>query len=815
MHASPKSSAVRLTKGAVDFDAIKRWQYREAAIDVFEICVMLFHAVENPRYSHPLPNHRTPTDPNDRTEYTDALLSALTAENTFAQNLYFTVREGCHTSGSQANSTTTTFHSVPAMLEHPSKNISPQLDSGRAHDRNKDDSTFNRLFDEHIPSAAKLPRNEMQSLVAANMLPVSSQVLTKLRGATDEQDHIVASAAVIQNTKVGLQSLSNELLSNLALHLCGSRTILSFSLVNKRFRAIAQDVMLRRLCIPKGGLLQVLDMLGTNLEALPKVCHLDLRQHDSHNSYCKCSDSFDLNARITQRFCDTVESNHNHDVTWGRIQDAKRNSNIWYNKPHSLILDILVASLPSLREVTMWLPPTGDAVETNPIIPLFHRQNASFAPFDSLTLEVMQMCLRVLTIESDAKYPRNVSHVISMPGFRNLRSLTMSMEHLGSPIQLTFYSPDDTLETSSRNNNDVGVLSKAVYWPLTLTDIHLTSCNKFTFNLLETLGQVPSVQPHPIHVTLDFDIPASSALILCAMEGPTDHPGRTASIWTNTLADLDSKGYRVDFSTKGTLPVCMNGRKATFMEELQAMTKLSLGEVARIGRAGMQFSDCVAQSYNGPRTRSSPLEYKLFLLHGGDYPTLFSSPTFTATSWVHAAFFHGASGAESKPKTSSMIECLPKRHVDYEGAKQLRYVPSKSRRRRRIGGVHANLSGFVFPYSVHCRLLSKLQPLSEQFSVLGNVIKIPAPSTLRSSRYGVKRDAKRRMQPSSLIFDSSKGDLTAFFDHTSMFAEQIFAEEDWKRYFQPSERPSREKKRQGARSKRAKSAHLEEKKQRR
>lgn len=79
----------------------------------------------------------------------------------------------------------------------------------------------------------------------------------------------------------GLLKLPNELLDVIALHLCGSRTILNLSRVNKRLCRIAQDAMMRRLCVPKGyGMKRVLEMLeASSADATSSVTHLDLTKY--------------------------------------------------------------------------------------------------------------------------------------------------------------------------------------------------------------------------------------------------------------------------------------------------------------------------------------------------------------------------------------------------------------------------------------------------------------------------------------------------------------------------------------------------------
>jgi hypothetical protein len=73
----------------------------------------------------------------------------------------------------------------------------------------------------------------------------------------------------------------NELLDIIALGLCGSRTILDLSCVKKRLCRIAQEAMMRRLCIPKGnGVRQVLEMLNSSsTDAMSSVIYLDLAKY--------------------------------------------------------------------------------------------------------------------------------------------------------------------------------------------------------------------------------------------------------------------------------------------------------------------------------------------------------------------------------------------------------------------------------------------------------------------------------------------------------------------------------------------------------
>ncbi|KAH6644275.1 hypothetical protein C7974DRAFT_467935 [Boeremia exigua] len=469
----------------------------------------------------------------------------------------------------------------------------------------------------------------MESSTQRRIVPILVQVLPAKRPVNDAQAQVAASAAISNDNEVNLMSLSNELLHIIALALRGSRTILDLSLTNKRLRAIAQDSMLRELCIPNKGIRQVLEMLGVNSSDVAKVRHLILpRQDDCTRTDCCCLRLSDLDTRTVRLLHDAIERNPTHDFTWERIQDVERDSHTWYHKYHSLLLDILVALLPSLKEVTMSLPPREDPAQTTPSVWPLTYQHASVSPFDGIVLQMMQTKLQVLTIQSDARYQQ---HIIKLPGFLNLRSLTISMVHLGSPSSIDFYKPDVTSMDLKKQN----------WLPLTLTDLHLTSCTRSTFVLLDMFTSFSSDLLRLKRITLAFDMIASSALILCAMEQLPRCTTMTALGWVQTLADLARKGLTVKLCAETSSPLCISGRRATFTEELQAMTTLSSVEVTRIIRAGMQLSVAVARSRTGSRRRSSPLERRLFLLHGTDYPTLFSSPTFSATYWTEVTFFHG------------------------------------------------------------------------------------------------------------------------------------------------------------------------------
>lgn len=713
----------------------------------------------------------------------------------------------CLVNGSRASSTATHFHYTgqDTVLFQPIIAIShksplvhqpytlQELTNGKVVTSSR--SKYTKMVPYKKVSRKQIQRAASEFAPQQGIVPVDRIALPTKRDVADAHEQSVSSDATSRDARVGLMSLPNELLGSIALRLCGDRSLPNLALVNKRLQSVAQDAMLRRLCIPKTGIGKLLTILAAKPDALTKIRHIDLAQYGCVHDYdCQCSDSARLDEPTTKLLHDIVERNTSHEVTWDRLQRAKRVTNICYNDCHGQWLDILVALIPSLKEVTMWLPPHGESLQTRPPIWPHLYQHASITPLEGPLLEIMQGCLRVLTIKSNAKYTRHASHVINVPAFRNLRSLTMSMEHLGSPSGIGLYNSNAEMINSCQDYKQPRLVHN--WLPLTLSDLQLTSCTKSAFVLLSIFNSLPSGHLQLKLIKLVFDMPASSALLLCMMEGPPECVNIKARGWIQILTNLIHKGHKVDLYAEQMAPRSKDGHKATFMDELYAMTKLSVGEIAKVVPAGMQFSDCVARDLTGPRLRSAALEYKLFLLHGEYHPELLSSPRLTVHKWADVALFHGAQEGAAPWLKSSNKRRYQQQNTERAAVGQSEERILRTRRDKSAVRICADLSSFDFSVQVQPLLSDVQSPLSlgseNDIIVVLLAHKIPHKNKRpRTNRTGTRR----RTRCSTLVFSSDVTASETPFDHQALFSDSSFNAEDWKWYLQPRvERVSRNEK---------------------
>lgn len=191
----------------------------------------------------------------------------------------------------------------------------------------------NMPTDDQSLRAGEPPQDVLHSTITASPLqppvaPVSSRIGSAIQGATDIHNDAPTIPWVIDC----LSDLPNELLDSIALYFGGSKIIPDLACVNKRLCRVAQYAMMRRLCVPKNGPRRVLEMLATSsADAVSKICHLDLSK--------------------------LVHGQNNLD------------------QAH------LIALLPSLRELTICLPPHGDAFQARPLIRSPNHQIPPLCPF--------------------------------------------------------------------------------------------------------------------------------------------------------------------------------------------------------------------------------------------------------------------------------------------------------------------------------------------------------------------------------------------------------------------------------------------------
>ncbi|KAF1357613.1 hypothetical protein EJ07DRAFT_157609 [Lizonia empirigonia] len=577
------------------------------------------------------------------------------------------------------------------------------------------------------------------------------------------------------HASITILDLPNELLRSIASRLHGSATLVNLSLVNKRFKDIAQDSMLRKLYIPKCGIRRVLEMLVRIPDNLQKVRYLDFGKRGCrHHGYCQCLGSLKFDARSAHFFCKQIDQNPTHKVTWHQIQQAKSSPKYWYNLAHSLFLNILVAVCPNLKEVAICLPPHRSFAQTIPQTLSENYQYAAVVPFESPTLEVLQRNLEALIIKCDFRCTGNAIHIIRLPGFHNLKSLLMPMNNLGTTKLIEYYRLDpldDSCLQSTQSTHD----DKVACLPMTLTDLHLTSCNKQTFALLYVLNGFKTGLLCLKNITLSFDVSACSALILCAAgrwpESITDRARR----WRQRLHSLVSKHYSVQIYTNQSLAICKAGRKASFLEELDAMAILSCSEVAEIARANMQLSDCVARNLIGPRRRKCPLEHQIFVNHGIDHLELFCSPTFNAASWADVVFFHGTRNSTSGQGLQGAVNAENKVSKAKTSSSRLSSLKDLT---------HSAFS---------MRIPPRQSPISQSIptpilslSALSATLTSSIPRPEVKNRLTVSRkDYARKIVESNLIFNGDIELWKGLYNQRSEFKEILFSKEVWKWYLQP------------------------------
>lgn len=552
------------------------------------------------------------------------------------------------------------------------------------------------------------------------------------------------------------------------MHLEGSTSILDLSLVNRRFRDIALDAILRKLYIPKVGIRRLLEMLVANPDSIRKVRCLDLCKYGCmHQGDCRYLGSLKFNAPTARFLCNSIDQTTMHNVTWDHIQQAKGDPTHWFNKAHSLFLNILVALCSMLKELTMWLPPRQNFARARPQVA--RHFYASVTPFEGPTLEILQQNLEVLTFKCGFQCKGNAIRLIRLPGFRNLKSLTIPMDNLGPPSMIDFYRSDVVFVKSRQGDDRDRAAGRRACLPLTLTGLHLTSCNRHTFVLLDVLNCLPTGTLFLKCITLSFDVSACSALVLCSFSRWLEPIKDKARKWKRMIENLVSNSHYIELFADQSSAVYKYGRKSSFLDEMNAITLLSHQEVAEIAGANMQLSDYVARSNTGPRARNTLLEHRLFLIHGIEHHGLFCSPTFDATYWADVAFFHNSPDCPCEEQTRVSIE-------------RPENTKARIRRATRHLPVVADLTKSAFSLRVPPHLGSTTQPS-------------PLPARSPSS-FGAKRVAKHttnvskreytcRAEESTLIFNSDIWLWTGIYNLRSGFQERFFQNEAWSWYLQP------------------------------
>lgn len=465
-----------------------------------------------------------------------------------------------------------------------------------------------------------------------------------------------------------LLDLPPELIDLIASKLRKSAAIFSFARANKRINGILQETIVRDLVLGRHQIKGCLEMLARHPELIQKVFTVDLGDFGcSHHENCTCLGNDDFDADAKELFDKIIIANTGGDVQWSQMRKYKlRKGHLW-QKDQAFFLNLLVILCPNIRAVTIELPEARQFRSSEPPPPI-HMAPQTFPslnpelrpviPFQGLAFQVLRRTLQTLTIAEDTRWKgpmtmesipssdhlkwRNMGkHTITLDGFSGLKRLDVPMEALGRPEYVTFTNEDSFFKYI---NIDVAERLKRLLtyqdWraqdreearvkrvPLTLTHLHLRSCNRWTFSLLKKINEIDAKDLNLRYIELFFNVESHQAIIHC------DSLDKGRFSYLRLLMELQEKkiDVRFYFGAKQT-PVDMRS-------ELEAMRFLTPFELAHFSTYRRPISDLNTEA--SKRRRSSAIGSRLFLRHARSHFQLMNSATFEPDSWARSAFFHG------------------------------------------------------------------------------------------------------------------------------------------------------------------------------
>jgi hypothetical protein len=237
------------------------------------------------------------------------------------------------------------------------------------------------------------------------------------------------------------------------------------------------------------------------------------------------------------------------------------------------------------------------------------------------------------------------THIITLANFSRLKRLDIPMDLLGHPNDIVF---SNTCSLNVAKHDVAAIMDGAItadktlaklrskVLPLTLQYLHLRSCNKWTFALLQKINEVPVEDLRLKHVELSFEPSPKNLLIQC---DATDL-GRLD--YSRLLTDLHRKGTKITFYT-GSQEVQVDMRK-----ELEALSCLTPTEVWRCSTTHAPFS--VWHPEASKKRHLLKMGFRYFLRHADHHSQLLNSPTFNLESWMQSAFFHGIRNSKWDPQ---------------------------------------------------------------------------------------------------------------------------------------------------------------------
>jgi hypothetical protein len=469
----------------------------------------------------------------------------------------------------------------------------------------------------------------------------------------------------------GMLRLPSELLEMVASNLLGTKHILNLGLANKRLSRIVQETVVRNLIVSGRNINGFLAMLSHHPELLSKVSSVHLGEFGcSHGFGCPCASSDSLNRHVLRALGAAISETTGHTADWSQIRDSNAPGSVVWRRETAFSLDVLATSCPSIKSVTVQLPEARSFSSGQPprprqraplAFPALNPELLPTAPFQGPALHLFQAKLEALTIAVDIKWKgpptlevleshdlkwRNMgSHIITLANFSRLKRLDIPMDILGRPNDIIF-SPTGSLVAATQHVDaspdgalPVGktlaeLRSKVI--PLSIQNLRLRSCNKWTFALLQRINEIPLGELRLKHIGLSFDTPSKHLIIQCnaVEQGPLDY--------LRLLADLDRKRIEVTFyNGPQDAPVDM-------WKELKAFSLLQPFEVWRCSGSLIPFSKWNPEVSEQRRLLTAGS--RLFLRHADHHPQLLNSPTFDLRSWAQGAFFRGIENSKWDPQ---------------------------------------------------------------------------------------------------------------------------------------------------------------------
>jgi hypothetical protein len=469
----------------------------------------------------------------------------------------------------------------------------------------------------------------------------------------------------------GLLRLPSELVEIIASELLGTADLLNLGLANKRICGIVQKTMVRHLIVSRSNVRGFLRMLSHHPELISSVCSVDLGDFGcgQYNGSLGVSMK-SLDPDILKALGIAISTTTGHIVNWNEIRENNMSVGPVWKKELAFSLDVLATSCPSIKSVTVQLPearPFSSSQPPRPTqraplnFPALNPELLPVAPLQGTALKLFQARLEALTITENTRWKgpptvevleshnlkwRNMgSHLVTLANFTRLKRLSVPMDILGRPNDIVFSNTSTTItgkhdvaasvDSAPRIGKTLAELrSKAL--PLSIQYLHLRSCNKWTFALLQKINEVPVNDLRLKHVKLSFETLSKHLIIQC------DAEDRGQLDYLRLLTDLDGKGVKVTFHT-GPRETLVDMR-----EELDAMSSLNPFEIWRCGGSYMPFSAWNSEA--SERRRRLTTGFRSFLRHADHHSQLLNSPTLNLKLWTDSALFHGIKNSKWDPQ---------------------------------------------------------------------------------------------------------------------------------------------------------------------